>query len=102
MASAATSQPPPGVVLDDVPWADYVAMLRIVGDRQIRINYDRGRMEIMSPLKRHGDDSYLLGRMVDTLTDELNIAVEHADPVTLRRADLEKGVEPDKLYHFGA
>src|SRR5206468_2120268 len=62
----------------------------------------RGRMEIMSPLKWHGDGSYLLGRMVDTLTDEFNIAVEHADPVTLRRADLEKGVEPDKLYHFGA
>jgi Uma2 family endonuclease len=103
MATATVPRPvPPGIVLEDVPWADYEAMLRIVGDRHIRINYDRRRMEIMSPLKRHGDGSYLLGRMVDTLTEELNIPVEHADPVTLRRPDLEKGVEPDKLYHFGA
>ena len=102
MATASAARPLPGVVLHDVPWADYEAMLRIVGERHIRVNYDRGRMEIMSPLKWHGNGSYLLGRMVDTLTDELNIPVEHADPVTLRRPDLERGVEPDKLYHFGA
>ena len=56
----------------------------------------------MSPLRRRGHGSYLLGRMVDTLNDELDIQVEHADPVTLRRAGLEKGIEPDKLHHFGA
>jgi Uma2 family endonuclease len=95
-------QPQPGVVIDGVPWSDYEEMLRIVGNRQIRINYDRGRMEIVSPLRRHGDGSHLLGRMVDTLTEELGIPCQAADPVTLRRPDLEKGVEPDKLYHFGA
>jgi Uma2 family endonuclease len=40
--------------------------------------------------------------MVDTLTEELDILVDAADPVTLKRPDLRKGVEPDKLYFFGA
>jgi Uma2 family endonuclease len=103
MATATqTRLPSPGVVFHGVTWADYEAQLRIIGERHIRVNYDRGEMEIMSPLYRHGNGAYLLGRMVDTLTDELDIPVDAADPVTLRRPDLAKGVEPDKLFYFGA
>ena len=90
------------VVFEDVTWEEYEDQLRIIGDRHIWVNYDGGRMEIMSPLKRHGSGSYLLGRMVDTLTEELDVRVDAADPVTLKRPDLGKGVEPDKLYFFGA
>ena len=102
MATATRPRTSPGVVLEDVPWADYEALLRIIGDRHVRVNYDSGRMEIMSPLRRHGNGGYLLGRMVDALVDELDIQVEGADPVTLKRPDLVKGVEPDRLFHFGA
>ena len=63
-----------------MPWADYEAMLRIVVDRHIRINYNRGRMEIMSPLRHHGDGSNLLARMVNTLTEELNLACHVGRP----------------------
>jgi Uma2 family endonuclease len=102
MATVVKSPPSPSVVIHDVPWADYEAMLRIVGERPIRINYDRGRMEIMSPLIRHGNSAYLLGQMVDILAEELDSPYLPADPVTLRRPDLNQGVEPDKLYYFGA
>ncbi len=88
------------VVIHDVTWADYEAMLKIVGERPIRINYDRGGMEIMSPMNRHGNESYLLGCMVDVLVVGLRIPFLPADPVTYRREDLEKGIEPDKSYHF--
>ena len=90
------------VVLDGVSWDEYEAQLRIIGDRHVRVNYDAGRMEIMSPLIRHGNALGLLGRMVDTLTEELDVAVVGADPVTLKRPDLLKGVEPDRLYFLGA
>ncbi len=90
------------IVLEDVSWADYEAQLRIIGDRHIRVNYDSGRMEIMSPLRRHGNGATLLGWMVHELVMELDIQYELADPVTLRRPDLVKGVEPDRLFHFGA
>jgi Uma2 family endonuclease len=99
---ATATQPSPGIVLDGVTWADYEAQLRIIGNRHIRVNYDSGRMEIMSPLKWHGNGSYILGWMIDVLVEELDMPCDAADPVTLRRPDLEKGVEPDKLYYFGA
>ena len=102
MATVTRPRTPPGVVLEDVPWADYEAQLRIIGDRHIRVNYDSGRMEIMSPLRRHGNDATRLGRMVDALAEELDIPTQAADPVTLKRPDLAKGIEPDRLFHFGA
>src|SRR4051812_5490145 len=83
---------PPGVVFRGVSWGDYEAMLRIVGDRPIRVTYDRGRMEVASPLWKHGHISYLLGRIIDVLTEERGVPVEAADPVTFSSQDLEKWV----------
>jgi Uma2 family endonuclease len=102
MATVTRPRPFSSVVLEGVTWDDYEAQLRIIGDRHIRVNFDNGRMELMSPLWRHGNSGYLLGRMIDTLVDELDIQVEGADPVTLKRHDLLKGVEPDRLFYFGA
>jgi Uma2 family endonuclease len=87
-----------GVVFRDVSWADYEAMLRIVGDRPIRVTYDQGAMEVFMPSFGHESDGYLLGRMVDMLTEELEIDVEGGDTTTHKRQDLDKGAEPDKCY----
>ena len=93
----------PGVVLEDVSWEEYEVQLRIIGNRRIRVNYDGGRMEIVSPPRPWwlGALTYRVGSMVDMLTEELDIPSDAADPVTLKRADLGKGVEPDKLYFLG-
>ena len=106
MATTSTVRRPdsaagPRFLFDGVSWDDYQAMLRIVGDRPIRVSYDRGRMEVMSPLWEHGSIANLLGRMIDVLTEERNIPVEGANPVTFNRPDLEKGVEPDRCYYLG-
>lgn len=90
-----------GWVFYDVSWDDYEAMLRIVGDRPMRVTYDQGTMEIFMPSFGHNSDAYLLGRMVDLLTEELEVSVEGGDTTTHKRQDLEKGAEPDKCYWFG-
>jgi Uma2 family endonuclease len=90
-----------GVVFRDVTWADYEAQLRIVGDRPIRVIYDRGTMEVIRPSFAHEDDAYRLGRIVDTLTEELGIAVKAGRTTTHKRQDLDRGAEPDQCYWFG-
>jgi Uma2 family endonuclease len=90
-----------GFVFYDVTWDDYGRMLRMVGDRPIRVIYDQGTMEIFIPTFGHDSDSYQLGRMVDTLTEELEISVGGGDTTTHKRQDLGKGAEPDKCYWFG-
>src|SRR6185437_9643079 len=85
-----------GVVFHDATWDDYEAMLHIVGNRPIRVTYDRGTMEVFMPSFEHGRETYLLGRMVDALTEEWDIPVEGGGTTTHKRPDLEKGAEPDQ------
>jgi Uma2 family endonuclease len=102
MATVTQPQILPGILLEDVPWADYEAQLRIIGERHIRVNYDSGRMELISPTKQRGPAvvSCLLAWLVEIMVDEIDVQFEGADPLTLKRRDLEKGVEPDKLFYF--
>ena len=87
-----------GLVLSGVPWADYEAMLRIIGERRIFVNYDRGVMEVMVPSYIHEDIRDCLRVMVDILCEELGIPVKAGGTTTHRREDLEKGVGPDECY----
>ena len=101
MATVTEPQARSSLLFEDVTWDDYEAMLKIVGGNPIRVTYDDGRMEIMSPQGRHGGFSYLLGRLIDVLTEEWDIPVEAGDPVTFNRRDIGKGVEPDTCYYLG-
>jgi Uma2 family endonuclease len=91
-----------GVVFHDVTWEDYEAMLQIVGERPIRVTYDRGTMEVSMPSFGHENDAYLLGRMVDMITEELETSVVGGGKTIHKRQDLDKGAEPDQCYWFGA
>ncbi|HEX3449597.1 MAG TPA: Uma2 family endonuclease [Isosphaeraceae bacterium] len=104
VATAESRRPPPtqaGVILHDVTWNQYEAMLRIVGERPIRVTYDTGTMELFMPSLGHESDAYLLGRMVDMLTEELEISMMGGGTTTHKRQDLDKGAEPDQCYWFG-
>jgi Uma2 family endonuclease len=58
-------------------------------------------MEVFMPSFGHEDDAYRLGRMVDTLTEELDIPVKAGRTTTHKRQDLDRGAEPDQCYWFG-
>jgi Uma2 family endonuclease len=89
---------PPGIVLHGMTWDDYEAMLRIIGEHRIFVNYDRGVMEVLVPSHPHEQIADFLGLMVDILSEELDIPCEAGGSTTHRRPDLEKGVEPDRCY----
>ena len=89
-----------GFVFDNVAWADYEAMLRIVGDRPIRLTYDRGVLTIMSPLRKHDGVKSILGWLIETLAVELDIPCESLGSTTWKREDLLKGIEADECYYF--
>ncbi|MDR3634727.1 MAG: Uma2 family endonuclease [Isosphaeraceae bacterium] len=99
MATIAHSGPSaPGVVFHDATWDDYETMLRLVGDRPIRVTYDQGTMEVFMPSFGHEDDAHLLGRMIETLTDLLDIPMKAGRTTIHKRRDLDRGTEPDQCY----
>jgi Uma2 family endonuclease len=86
------------VLFEGALWSDYEAMLRIIGERHIFVNYDQGVMEVMVPTYFHESFGEFLALTVDILAEELDLPYEAGGSTTHRRADLEKGVEPDKCY----
>ena len=71
------AQPPPGqcLRLSDVDWRMYSRLLRAFAERPgIRLTYDRGDLEIMSPSFRHEKSGGILSRFVVALTEELQKA----------------------------
>jgi Uma2 family endonuclease len=104
---ATITQPPTGwhstegrLLLHDVGWNDYEAMLEIVGERHIRVTFDRGTMEVTMPSQRHEQAAQLFGLFVPRLAEELDVLYEPLGMTTWRKPDAEKGLEPDQCYYI--
>ena len=88
------------VILTNLRWATFKALLKDLGDdRGGRIAYDKGTLEIMSPSRRHERVKGLIGRFIETFTEELNVKLASMSSTTLTSQLKEKGVEPDECYY---
>jgi Uma2 family endonuclease len=87
------------IVLDDVSWQFYQRLLEEIGDRPIRVTFNDGSLEMMAPLPLHERWKSRIGRLVEALSEELDIEIETLGSTTFRRDDLEKGLEPDECYY---
>jgi len=88
------------VTLHGISWQTYLHLMAELGDhRAARLAYAQGVLEITMPSDRHETYKKLLERMIETLTEELNVPAKSFGATTLNRADLEHGAEPDSCYY---
>ena len=99
MATAEQVQNGQRVLLHGVPWKTYIALRDVRESRNVRMTYDRGELEMMSPSKRHEICAHLLGRLIETWAEELDIDIQSCRAMTCRREDLARGFEPDNSYY---
>ena len=88
------------LVLQDVTWDEYEKLLKDLETHpRLRVMYDQGRLEIMSPLNIH--EAY--GRLVDDLAriyaDHYELVLEKFGSTTWKRKKLLQGLEPDGCYY---
>jgi Uma2 family endonuclease len=89
------------VVLRNISWQTFETMLADMGeDRASRITYDQGMLEIMTPLMPHEYWKCLIERLIFVLGEELNLEIFPTGSTTLKREDLQRGVEPDSSYYI--
>jgi Uma2 family endonuclease len=86
-------------LLYGVAWEDYQAFLEAMGDHCPRHTYDRGTLEMMSPRKDHDWVKRLIGRMIETMSLELEIPIQSIGSTTLSGGRGERGVQPDEAYY---
>lgn len=107
MATADVQTTSPGaerhVLLDDVSWDFYERFLEELdraGNRGVRLTFDDGLLEIRSPASfEHETERKRIARMVNTLTEELNIPIRTAGSLLIKLKRLKRGLQPDESYY---
>jgi Uma2 family endonuclease len=90
-----------GILLTNISWKTYESLLNeLTQQRGIRLTYDRGNLEIMTPSAPHEGSKKILGRFVESVSEELNIEIRSLGSLTCRREDLAGGLEPDQCYYI--
>jgi Uma2 family endonuclease len=88
------------LVFPEIPWEEYESLLEDLVDRPgLRVSYDEGRLEIMSPLSEHEDYKDFILQLTRLLSEEFNIPLEPRGSTTWKRRKLRKGAEPDTCFY---
>ena len=89
------------LILLDVEWDDYE---RLVDENSrsrssVRITYDRGRLEVMSPTSEHDHLADMCTLIAHVLGEETGSDVESFGSTTFKQTRLVKGAEPDACFY---
>lgn len=96
-----SAEPGKRVLLEGVSWKTYKALLDDLGDhRAARLAYGQGTLEITMPSDLHETRTKLLERMIEALTEELDLPLKGFRSTTLNREDLCQGAEPDSCFYI--
>lgn len=88
-------------MLRGISWETYQALVReLESQPSNRMTYDNGLLEIVMPLAPHERNKKYLARLVEILTEVLEIEICSLGSCTWSRPDLAKGVEADECYYI--
>ncbi len=73
--------------LDGVSWDFYESLLDQIGDQTVRVTYDRGELEITSPLPKHERMKKIIAGMIELMAMELDIYMVRLGSTTFRLRD---------------
>jgi Uma2 family endonuclease len=87
-------------VIHRIGWDDYEHLLEDLSDRlRLRISYNCGRLEVMTPLPEHEKYARFIDDVVRVLSEELDLKLEKLGSATWKNRRLARGVEPDACYY---
>ena len=90
------------LVIHAIGWDEYERLLDgLAAGPRVRVSYDRGRLEAMSPLPEHEDDIRFIDDLVRAWSDRHDLTLEKRGSATWKRRSLERGVESDACYYVG-
>jgi Uma2 family endonuclease len=94
---------PPGqrVLLRNVSWDEFETILEELGEkRAARVAYNRGMLEIMTPLPEHERSKENISDFIKILLEEFNIEFLPLGSTTFKNQLMSQGIEPDNCFYI--
>lgn len=86
--------------LEHITWNEYEQLLEEMAEHPgMRVSYDEGRVEIMSPTTEHEEYKDFILRLTHVLAEDIGIILEPRGSSTFKRKRLLKGAEPDCSFY---
>jgi Uma2 family endonuclease len=99
MTTVELPRAPQPLVLQGVPWEVYEELRKLPENNHVRMTFDEGVLEMMTPSARHERWSEILGQLITVWAMELAVDMTSCRSMTVSRKDLQKGLEPDNCYY---
>jgi Uma2 family endonuclease len=88
------------LVIHDVAWNEYEQLLHDLERWPgMRVSYNKGRLEIVSPSKKHEKIKSFIHDLVAVFCEEKQVRMENLGAATFRREPDAHGVEPDVCFY---
>jgi Uma2 family endonuclease len=88
------------IVLSGISWELYEQLRENEKNWNVRMAYDRGTLELMSPSCDHESIKELIAEMVKAFTAELGIPRRSLGSTTWKSRELAKGLEADSCFYI--
>jgi Uma2 family endonuclease len=89
------------ITFPEIAWDTYCRLNDENSSPSIRMSYWKGALEIMTVSARHEYWGRSLESLVRTYANALRLDVISFGSLTMRRSDLQAGLEPDACFYFG-
>ncbi len=89
------------LLIKDISWSGYKNILAELGEnRNARVSYSQGVLEIMAPLPEHEVSKVIIGDFVKALLEELDMEFWSLGSTTFDQEKMAAGVEPDDCFYI--
>ncbi|NES94949.1 MAG: Uma2 family endonuclease [Desertifilum sp. SIO1I2] len=89
------------LVLHNITWEMYEQLLEVFAEYpQLRMTYNRGTLELMTPLAEHESYSWNLSRLIAILSEELGLEIRGLKSTTWRSQVQAVGKEADDSFYI--
>src|SRR5438477_8492062 len=86
-------------VFEQADWSLYEHIGRTLQDQHVFVTYCKGRLEVVTVSYLHERIIALIVMLIRVLAEETETPLASAGMTTLRRKDLDEGIEPDASFY---
>ncbi len=89
------------MVLHPISWETFIRLSEELSPNPSkRLAYNEEYLQIMSPLGEHENNNWFIARLIFTMAEEWDMNIKSFGSLTLKRDDIQKGIEPDACFYL--